>query len=88
MHGAVGWIDNETECITMNNSITRKTQPSLLNGALYCCQWLRWDATNRKVAGSIPAGVIRSLIDIKPSDRTMALGSNQPLTEMSTSFIF
>jgi len=41
-------------------------------------------ATNRKVAGSIPAGVSVFFIDIKPSDRTMALGSNQPLTEMNT----
>ena len=39
-------------------------------------QWLRCCATNRKVAGSIPDGVT--------SDRTMALGSTQPLTEMST----
>jgi len=44
-----------------------------------CC------ATNRKVAGSNPAGVSEFFIDIKnPSDRTMALGSTQPLTEMST----
>jgi len=28
-------------------------------------QWLRCCATNRKVAGSIPAGVIVSFIDIK-----------------------
>jgi len=28
-------------------------------------QWLRCCATNRKVAGSIPAGVIGSFIDIK-----------------------
>jgi len=41
-------------------------------------QWLRCSTTIRKVAGSIPAG------DINPSDRTMALGSTQPLTEMST----
>jgi hypothetical protein len=27
-------------------------------------------------------------IDINPSDRTMALGSNQPLTEMSTGEYF
>jgi hypothetical protein len=36
MHGAVGWKDNETECITVNNNIKRPTQLSLLNGALYC----------------------------------------------------
>jgi len=37
--------------------------------------------TNRKVAGSIPAAVTGIF---HPSDRTMALGSTQPLTEMST----
>jgi hypothetical protein len=42
-------------------------------GPLMVAQWLRYYATNRKVAGSIPDGVIR-----------MALGSTQPLTEMST----
>ena len=47
-------------------------------------QWLRRCATNRKVAGSIPAGVSGFLINISPSDRTMALGPTQPLTEMST----
>ena len=42
-------------------------------------------ATNRKVAGSIPASVSGFFIDIKSfRDRTMALGSTQPLTEMST----
>jgi hypothetical protein len=41
-------------------------------------------ATNRKVAGSIPAGVIGIFRLRNPSDRTMALGSTQPLTEMST----
>ena len=46
-------------------------------------QWLRCCATNRKVAGSITAGVSGFFIDIK-SDRTMALESTQPLTEMST----
>ena len=40
--------------------------------------------TNRKVAGSIPAGVIGIFRWHNPSDRTMALGSTQPLTEMST----
>ena len=28
-------------------------------------QWLRWCATNRKVAGSIPASVVGFFIDIK-----------------------
>ena len=47
-------------------------------------QWLRCSATNRKVAGSIPDGVIGIFHLHNPSDRTMALGSTQPLTEMST----
>ena len=46
-------------------------------------QWLRCCATNRKVAGSIPDGVIGIFHSHNPSDRTMALGSTQPLTEMS-----
>jgi len=42
-------------------------------------QWLRCCATNRKVAGVI--GIFHWH---NPPDRTMALGSTQPLTEMST----
>ena len=37
--------------------------------------------TNRKVAGSIPDGVIGIFHWRNPPDRTMALGSTQPLTE-------
>ena len=44
-------------------------------------QWLRCCATNRKVAGSIPAGVSGFFIDIK-SFRSH--NGPQPLTEMST----
>jgi hypothetical protein len=47
-------------------------------------QWLRYCATNRKVAGSIPDGVIGIFHSHNPSDHTMALGSTQPLIEMST----
>jgi hypothetical protein len=50
-------------------------------------QWLRYCATYQKVAGSIPDGVMEIFIDINPSDRTMVLGSTQPLTEMSTKCI-
>jgi hypothetical protein len=38
----------------------------------------------RYCAASIPNGVMKFFIDINPSDRTMVLGSTQPLTEMST----
>jgi hypothetical protein len=47
-------------------------------------QWLRHCATNWKVAGSIPDGVIKIFHWHNPSGRTMALGSTQPLTKMST----
>jgi hypothetical protein len=47
-------------------------------------RWLRHCATNRKVAGSIPDGVIGIFHWHNPSGRTMTLGSTQPLTEMST----
>jgi hypothetical protein len=50
-------------------------------------QWLRYCATNQKVAGSIPDSVMEFFIDIIPSDHTMALGSTQPLTKMSTGSI-
>ena len=50
-------------------------------------QWLRYYATNWKVAGSIPDGVIGIFHSHNPSDRTMVLGSTQPLTEMSTTSI-
>ena len=39
-------------------------------------QWLRCCATNPKVTGSIPAGVIGIFHWHNPSDRTMALGSD------------
>jgi hypothetical protein len=45
---------------------------------------LRHCATTRKVAGSIPDGVIGIFHRHNPSGRTMALGSTQALTEMST----
>jgi hypothetical protein len=46
------------------------------SGGMQWCSWLRHCATSRKVAGSIHWH--------NPSGRTMALGSTQPLTEMST----
>ena len=46
--------------------------------------WLRHCATNRKVKGSIPDGVIWIFHWHNPSGHSMALGLTQPLTEMST----
>ena len=48
--------------------------------------WLRHCATSRKVAGSVFDGVIGIFRLLNPSGftRRMALGSTQPVTEMST----
>ena len=46
--------------------------------------WMMHCATSRKVAGSIPNGFIGIFHWHNPSGCTMALGLNQPLTEMST----
>jgi hypothetical protein len=46
--------------------------------------WLRHYATNRQVASSIPDGVSGIFHWHNPVGRTVALGSTQPLTEMST----
>jgi hypothetical protein len=48
----------------------------------------RHEVPYRKVAGSIPDGVIGIFRWHNSSDRTMALGSTRPLTEMSTRSIF
>jgi hypothetical protein len=47
-------------------------------------QWLMYCGKHRKVAGPIPDGVIGIFHWHNPSDHTRALGSTQPLTEMST----
>ena len=57
---------------------------TIINGGTRRCSWLRHCATSRKVAGSIPDGVIGIFHLHNPSGRTMALGSTQPLTEMNT----
>ena len=46
--------------------------------------WLRYCATSWKVAVSISHGVIGIFDRYNPSGCTMALGSTQPLMEMST----
>ena len=50
--------------------------------------WLRHCATSRKVEGSIPDGSTGIFRWHNPSGRTVALGSTQPLREMSTRNIF
>jgi hypothetical protein len=54
----------------------------LLGEGTAVTQWLRHCATNQKVAGSIPDGVIEFF-----SLTLILLGSTQPLTEMSNRII-
>ena len=58
--------------------------PCSREGNAQWLSWLRYYATSRKVAGSIPNGIVRVFHWHNPSGRTMALGSNQPLREMNT----
>jgi hypothetical protein len=60
------------------------TSLSVYGGGHAVAQWLRRYATSRKVAGSRPDEVDFFSNLPNPSGRTMALGSTQPLTEMST----
>jgi len=46
--------------------------------------WLRHCATSRNVVGSVPDGVTGIFHWDNPSGHTMALGSTQPLREIST----
>ena len=56
----------------------------ILFGGTRWCSWLRYCATNRKVASSIPDGVVGIFQLLNPSDRIVDLASTQPLTEIST----
>ena len=53
-------------------------------GGTWWCSWLRHCATSRKVAGSIPDGVIGIFHWHNPSGRTTVLRFTQPQREMST----
>jgi hypothetical protein len=65
--------------------LCHKQAPYSVHGGTRWRSWLRHCTRSRKVAGSVPGGVIG--ISHNHSGRTVALGSTQPLTEMSTSNI-
>jgi hypothetical protein len=67
----------------LTNEILKKEKYVFNWGTLWR-SWLGYWATNRKVAGSIPDGVNGIFQWLNPSGRIVALGSTQPLTEMST----
>jgi hypothetical protein len=82
----IGRLDFTTDiqfvcCVVHLNVGTRiLTQYTLCSAGTAKAQWLRYCATNPKVAGSIADGVMESFNDINPSYRTMAVGSTQSLT--------
>ena len=67
-----------------NQDLQKERESTLLLGGTQWRSWLRHCATSRKVASSIPDGVIGIFHRHNPSGRNMALGSTQPLTEMNT----
>ena len=77
------WPNRESFQITSLSPISFNYFRTFKQGTAVA-QWLRCFTTNRKVAGSIPDGVIGIFHRHNPSDPTMALWSNQPLIEMNT----
>jgi len=63
---------------------TETVWPSLYLGDMWRCIWFRHCATNRKIADSIPEGDKDIFYWLNLSGRTVALGSTQPIAEMST----
>ena len=76
------WLPRNLQCLHIIYALFRVGFALLMETAV--AQWLRCCAPNRKVAGSIPDVVFGIFHWHNPSDRTMALGSTQSLTEMST----
>jgi hypothetical protein len=72
-----------TWCVIMKSTCS-KLNTTLKIGGMQWRSWLRHCATSWKVAGSIPNGVTGFFHWHNPSGCTLALGSTQPLTEMST----
>ena len=74
----------------LNDQMMNETGKSLSTHYYYKEGDTRWRsrlrncATSRKVAGSVPDGVIAVFHRHNPSGRAMALGLTQALTEMST----
>jgi hypothetical protein len=79
------WYELDIELGALENAVEFKFKMSLfIYRGHVVAQWLRCCATNWKFAGSNPDGVIGIFHWHNPSSCIMALGSTQPLTEMST----
>jgi hypothetical protein len=69
----------------LQNVIFHKTEVYIVKAMITSSLIKFTVATSRKVAESIPGVVVGFFSGPNPSRRTTALGSTQPLTEMSTS---
>jgi hypothetical protein len=80
---------HDNEMLKLSNTAAAELRPALKNESKKPCKiyplhlFYGHYATGRKVAGSIP-DVIGFFSLPNPSNRTMALGSTQPLTKTST----
>ena len=76
-HPSMAWHSYWTACALKMGLTSCPKSLQLPTNARHC-------TTSRKVAGLIPDGVIGFFHSHIPSSHTMALGSTQPLTKMST----
>jgi len=84
---AIIYPETDGFAVAIQDDQNQKLREALLGGkGTRWRNWLRHCATSRKVAGSIPDGVIGIFHwhTHNPSGRTMVLGSTEPLIEMST----
>jgi hypothetical protein len=70
-----------------NTCLTTHMLLSLHNWGMQWHSWLRHCTTSQKIAGSSPDGVTGINHWLNPSSCTVALGSIQPLTQMSTRYL-
>jgi hypothetical protein len=85
VNGRYGWVANSPASFSW---VLVTDSPEVSLSFLWAppgkCSWLRHYATSRSVAVSIPVEVIGFFNCTNSFRRTMALGSIQPLTEVST----
>ena len=86
--GLKGLYTAKLQYVTLSDTVSNSTGAKFMvhfylvsrnRGGTRCSRWLRHCATSRKVAGSIPDGVIDIFHGYKSSDRTVALVLTQPL---------
>ena len=80
----MNWIVHSIYCVSLFRTWVNFTAALVLAWGTRWRSWLRHSATSRKVAGSIPEGVIGIFHWHNSSSHTMALRLTQSATEMGT----